>query len=171
MVRRWDDCPRASDLADLPSRLRVLFQARCVYRVMPLVRVNAPYWYEFARASVSVIQRYLTGELDAVEKRLLIRAAETLDGVETGQEAGMVPRALSNALSYMLTQAAADPELPENRAIDTEAGEYDSYPAHDPAVLAAVSAAFEAGFEIFDDTWRDLSRLKAVVAYERKEDP
>lgn len=159
MARQWHESPRTSDLEPLSNRLRVLFQARCVRRVLPLARAANLDWLEFAEHALAEAERYVRSAPGSVAKERLIRAAIGLDKVGTPPERDLVARALSNALSYMLAQAAADPELPENRDIVVTLDEDDKYPAHDPAVLAVVSAASEAGFEICDDVWRDLDRL------------
>jgi hypothetical protein len=166
--RQWHESPRISDLDGLSVRLRVLFEARCVRRIMPLAQAASYTWLEFAQDALGRAELYAQSISIVVSKSLLLRAAGNLDTVAMGPEPDMVARAISNALSYMLAQAAADPQLLENRGVEVfEENEDDSFPAHDAAVLAVVSAAAEAGFEVCDDVWRDLARLMAVAKYEK----
>lgn len=169
VVREWHESPRTSDLQGLSNRLRVLFQARCIRRVLPLARAADLDWLEFAEHALSVAEQYVASVPAGVTKVKLLKAAGGLDTVGTPAQKDLVARALSNALSYMLAQAAADPDLPENRGIAIIEDADDRYPAHDAAVLAVVSAASEAGFEICDDVWRDLTRLMAAVNHGRIE--
>lgn len=164
VARQWDDVPRVPDLDGLSHRQRVLFQVRCVRRVLPLARSTGVGWVTFIEHPLAVAAEHAAGVIQT--KAFLLKAAEKLDAVGAPPGANPVGLAIANALSYTLVQAAADAELTENRGLRLTEDEEDGYPAHDAAVLAVVSAADRAGFQICDDVWRDLSRLIAVVKYE-----